>query len=95
MESAWQGTNLARNPYANAPLGRPLFEGGWLAARDYYPRQSEERCKRLEEALRDLLEAIREEKVDGTCPSNACHWPAVQRQAMLAEEDLSEQPEKP
>lgn len=50
------------------------------------------RVRRLEETLGDLLEVIRNERVGGrvggTCPADACHWPAVQRQALLAEEDF-------
>lgn len=41
------------------------------------------------EALSDLLEVIEGEKVHGTCFKDACHWPAVQRQAQLAADDLA------
>ena len=36
----------------------------------------------------DALEVIEEEHVVGTCAHNACHWPAVKRQAQLAADAL-------
>ena len=48
----------------------------------------EHRVGELREALSDLLEVIEEEHVVGTCAHNACHWPAVKRQAQLAADAL-------
>lgn len=50
----------------------------------------EHRRKALAEALSDLLDVIDGEKVEGTCTTGTCHWPAVSRQAFLAREAMAE-----
>lgn len=40
------------------------------------------------EALTDLLDVIDEQKIEGTCVTGTCHWPAVTREAWLGREAL-------